>query len=159
MGSARIPYLLTTKGRIALAVAEINEAFTDHIGETAMGNRTAEQLTPIGHIKEFLTCAQKQWLAIMDGANLPPDQMAPHIGLALSYFSTAWYLKALNDIAPDKAAEASARLQEILDSGDGVGYSIWDMLTALGVDPATIKPAGVPDDALVTVAVPSGVFL
>lgn len=89
-----------------------------------------------GRLVELLTCAQRNWLLAMEGGQETRTEAILHV---LNYFSTAWYLRALMQAAPDLAEEKTDHLIGILEDGGDVGEWIWDLLLELGVDPKTIE--------------------
>lgn len=93
---------------------------------------------PREQLIELLTCTQRHWLVAME---YPRTQNNNALHFAASYFSAAWYLYALIEGKP--VDDTCEHLAEILNDGGGVGEWTWDMLTRLGVDPATITPEGV----------------
>lgn len=97
---------------------------------------------PRGQLEELLTATQRLWLKVMDGPEMSKDERTMAIVQCCTYFSAAWYLRALSEAAPDKAVEACKHLAEILNDGGGVGEWTWDLLSGMGLDPATIAPAG-----------------
>lgn len=100
---------------------------------------------PTGVRKEMtdlLTCAQANWRMIMD---VPYDMISLRDRVSVyeviaGQFGQAWYLKALNEVAPAVAQAKAEELYDIQQDGSETGPWVYDMLTELGVDPETLPP-------------------
>lgn len=98
-------------------------------------------MTPKQHLIELLTSTQREWRAVMDDVDGPPDVRTARIARVAVTFTAAWYLGALIEHAPEEAVDACRRLRDIFEDGGSVGEFTWDLLHDLGVNPATIEAA------------------
>lgn len=97
---------------------------------------------PAQHLEELLTAVQRQWVKFMaEDEHIPWDERRKNIALLGANFSAAWYLRALIVAAPELAAERSQWLREIFNGGGDIGEWTWDLLSEMGIDPATIGAA------------------
>lgn len=99
-------------------------------------------VTPENELVELLTHAQRRIRANRRaGAHASMFETAVNAELYCAYFTAAWYLKALNEIAPQMAAKACAEVAHICDQGDGVAAWTYELLCRLGINPQTIAVA------------------
>lgn len=112
-----------------------------------MSTETAwpDGVTPNSELVELLTLAQRHIRRNRERGTSPADmlEMGVNAELYCAYFTSAWYLKTLNEVAPEAAVKACEELAQILDDGSAVGELTWQHLEDLGVDPETIKPVAV----------------
>jgi hypothetical protein len=95
--------------------------------------------TTADQYEELLICAQRNWRKSMD-ADVPSDERCHAMAHACSYFSTAWFLRALLKRDEDYAHEAAAELHDILSDAGAAGEYIWQMLASIGIDPDAVAP-------------------
>lgn len=91
---------------------------------------------PREQLINLLTVTQRNWLLAME---YPSTGEKQSLHAVVSNFSAAWYLRAL--IEGHDLQETCTHLAEILHDGGGIGEWTWELLSQLGIDPATITSA------------------
>jgi hypothetical protein len=96
----------------------------------------AEDVTADNLSKHWTVCAQRDFLATQEAADLDRNLMAKFV----YEWSVVFLLREVQERAGTTTADRLARdLWEALNDGSHLGECLWEWLTEYGIDPATVN--------------------